>query len=401
MAGLTGGRSLLAKSLEELPGFYQIIASQLKNQYLLTYTTRAPSGEHSLVIKAVYEGQKAQDEKRFWSPPLPVARPPQVRIVGPRSSDLKRGTVMVRVSIVPEETVAKVRYYVDGALEQEYSMAPFDSFKWDTTGLSKGLHIIRVEAVDVNGQLGSDEMTTKMPAPAPAPKIAGKTPTKPLPKAVVEKKQKGISPFIFTVGALLLLLVIVISGLLWWMALRRRKAELEASPLEEAVRPVTEREPMRDIEDETQYMPDFGATDAIIAGKSEPVPIATLTVIKSMNLDPGKTFEVIIGTTTIGRTSNNDIFIPDKPVSRKHAAISYDGSSFHIHDLGSKNGTIVDDEDVSSGRTALSDGARIQLSSKTILEFNVIAPEEEEVGDDDITKISDDDLGDDDATKVY
>jgi len=72
MAGLTGGRSLLATSPVELQKFYQIIADQLKNQYLVKYFTRTASGEHSLVLKIEHEGRQVQDEKRFFSPPLPV-----------------------------------------------------------------------------------------------------------------------------------------------------------------------------------------------------------------------------------------------------------------------------------------------------------------------------------------
>ncbi|MBW1841306.1 MAG: VWA domain-containing protein, partial [Deltaproteobacteria bacterium] len=87
MASLTGGRNLLATSLAELQTFYQAIANQLKNQYLIRYTTRIPSGEHSLVIKVQYEESRGQDEKRFWTPPLPVFQPPAVSIVSPGPED--------------------------------------------------------------------------------------------------------------------------------------------------------------------------------------------------------------------------------------------------------------------------------------------------------------------------
>ena len=46
-------------------------------------------------------------------------------------------------------------------------------------------------------------------------------------------------------------------------------------------------------------------------------------------------------TATIGRSSSNDIHIPEQHVSRQHAVISYRSDTFVISDLGSANGTFV------------------------------------------------------------
>lgn len=51
-------------------------------------------------------------------------------------------------------------------------------------------------------------------------------------------------------------------------------------------------------------------------------------------------------TATIGRSSNNDIPIPEQHVSRQHAVISYRDGIFMINDLGSSNGTFVNDQAV-------------------------------------------------------
>jgi len=72
---------MLASSLDELSNFYRLLANQLKNQYVIEYITQTPSGEHSLVIKARHNASVEQDEKRFWSPPLPVIRPPTVSLL--------------------------------------------------------------------------------------------------------------------------------------------------------------------------------------------------------------------------------------------------------------------------------------------------------------------------------
>lgn len=49
-------------------------------------------------------------------------------------------------------------------------------------------------------------------------------------------------------------------------------------------------------------------------------------------------------TITIGRSANNDIQIAERHVSRQHAVISYRKGVFMITDLGSSNGTFVNDE---------------------------------------------------------
>ena len=51
--------------------------------------------------------------------------------------------------------------------------------------------------------------------------------------------------------------------------------------------------------------------------------------------------------TTIGRASDCDIFLDDVTVSRKHASIVKDGTSFSFVDSGSLNGSYINNEAVS------------------------------------------------------
>src|SRR5258706_16306657 len=48
-------------------------------------------------------------------------------------------------------------------------------------------------------------------------------------------------------------------------------------------------------------------------------------------------------TASIGRSSTNDISIPERHVSRQHAVIAFRDGMFTISDLGSANGTFVND----------------------------------------------------------
>ncbi|MCS6834851.1 MAG: FHA domain-containing protein [Anaerolineae bacterium] len=53
-------------------------------------------------------------------------------------------------------------------------------------------------------------------------------------------------------------------------------------------------------------------------------------------------------TATIGRSSNNDVVIMEQHVSRQHAVISYRDGVFLVNDLGSANGTFVNDNKINA-----------------------------------------------------
>lgn len=49
---------------------------------------------------------------------------------------------------------------------------------------------------------------------------------------------------------------------------------------------------------------------------------------------------------TIGRLADNSLQIDDASVSSRHAEIELEGGAFHLHDLGSTNGSFVNGEQV-------------------------------------------------------
>ncbi len=74
----------------------------------------------------------------------------------------------------------------------------------------------------------------------------------------------------------------------------------------------------------------------------------------------GRTFTGQAPTTVIGRErSQAGIVLRDPNVSRRHAELHYDGSSWHIIDLNSTNGTLVNDVDVD--QVTLHDGDLITV----------------------------------------
>ncbi len=81
-------------------------------------------------------------------------------------------------------------------------------------------------------------------------------------------------------------------------------------------------------------------------------------------------------TAEIGRAASNNIHIPEQHVSRKHAVIRHVAGVFMISDLGSVNGTFVNDEQINDAVPLIS-GDKIRLFVP-VLTFSATVSEEDE-----------------------
>ncbi len=75
--------------------------------------------------------------------------------------------------------------------------------------------------------------------------------------------------------------------------------------------------------------------------------------------------ELTNGETKIGKGALNDIILPDPAVSTSHALIQWDSTRFVITDLGSRNGTLVNDTRLAEPRV-LAHGDRIKMGRCTL-----------------------------------
>ena len=66
-------------------------------------------------------------------------------------------------------------------------------------------------------------------------------------------------------------------------------------------------------------------------------------------------------TTTVGRHHNSDVVIDDPSISRRHAEITYSGDGYVVSDMGSKNGTFVNQENIEKSPRLLVDGDEISF----------------------------------------
>lgn len=108
-------------------------------------------------------------------------------------------------------------------------------------------------------------------------------------------------------------------------------------------------------------------------------PPSSLAKITWTDPESGEKQEFVLAagaTASIGRGENNDICIPEQHVSRQHAVINYRDGIFMITDLGSANGTFVNDRQL-DGAYPLASGDEIRLYVPT-LNFSATVTEEEE-----------------------
>lgn len=83
---------------------------------------------------------------------------------------------------------------------------------------------------------------------------------------------------------------------------------------------------------------------------------------------------------TIGRDDSCDIVIRDNSASRRHATVELDKGVFHVHDLGSTNGTLLNDERVE--KSELRDGDYLHVGNsifRFLMGSNVEALYHEEI----------------------
>jgi two-component system cell cycle response regulator len=92
---------------------------------------------------------------------------------------------------------------------------------------------------------------------------------------------------------------------------------------------------------------------------------AALVVIHGEDL--GRKYDLGDGPLSIGRSAKSDIEIDQDSVSRHHARVAHDGSRVVVKDLGSTNGTFVNDAHI-DGEHGLRNGDLIKIG-RTVLKF--------------------------------
>ena len=80
------------------------------------------------------------------------------------------------------------------------------------------------------------------------------------------------------------------------------------------------------------------ASSVVVEGNATPIRRPVAAALRGAD---GQRYALAGTATRIGRSSDNDIVLPDVKVSRHHAVITHSGTAFVITDLGSANGVRV------------------------------------------------------------
>jgi VWFA-related protein len=334
LAERTGGTYQEAPKPEDLTPLFQNTLDQLKQQYVLTYQSTVPkdANYHSLLIRVQLPQGQAFGETKFR---ILEESPPATSLAATGSSGAAS-------SSGSGSTVAQVGSSTESAPGQ-------------------------------------------VPTPEPAPGASGIQGIIDTVKNTIE--ERPVLAIVIAAGVLLLVILIIA---LLIVLLRGRKAPEEeaygvSADLGEPYAPAPGWTPApvgpptpamgtpTAMEGKTEFAPS-GWPDVVpaagpavppvgpspVAAGAEPgIPPAGGTRIierapkhLAMLVDksrPDRKFD-LKGTTNIGRARDNQVVLDDPTVSRHHAWIKGEGEDFSIFDVGSGNGTFVNDERVTEPR---------------------------------------------------
>lgn len=398
LASRTGGQGIIAPDATTLNDVFLTIANQLKNQYLLTYQTQVASGEHAVVVKVNYQGQETEDERRVFVPvysnttientdtaSTPVSQESSnlsVVIDNVTTEGVLDGELSVQLLLEPAENIARTAIYIDDRQLAEATEAPFDQFILKMADIGPGKHIIRVEATNEAGVTALDKRDLTIPE-TPAPTVAPTTPPEQPTTSSVSSLPLPLPLLLAIGGAVLLVLIIIIIIIVLIVGNRKRNNGFTPPPTttedsdfisaEESYNYKTAIDPFKTMDDGDSGIPG-GMPHSV--SSSTPMPAARLLVLDGINVLKGDSFPLIREKTVLGRNAGGsmaDIDIPDKPVSRLHAEIIFNGQQFTIQDTGSTYGTYVNGNRIGRNAVVLHDKAVVGLGTKTKLRFEIIS----------------------------
>jgi len=323
LAERTGGVYQQAPQPEELTSLFQNVVNQLKTQYVLNYETRLQQDDqtHSLMVRANLPQGQDFDEYRFQFPAAPQAPteapPSEVAAVlaSPESQGSSAGvgssleTESPPADPTPEPTSEGIEGVID-TVKENIEDRPVLAVGIGVGALLLIALLVALLVVLLRGRKHKEEepaiveleaVYTPPPPPAwsPEPTDAGRPTAGPL----VEEDTTQATP-------------------LDWQ------------------RPGMGMPPFAPVSPE---MPAEGGTVLI---ERAPKHLAML-VDKA---HPDRRYD-LRGTINVGRAQENQIVLQDPTVSRNHAWIKLQGEDFLVFDVGSANGTFVNEERVEAPRS--------------------------------------------------
>jgi len=367
----SGGRALLAPDSSQLTEQLASVSQQLKNQYKLTYATKAAPGPATIIVFET--ASQLSDRRQVVIPAaiLPTPTPVPHYAINLTVDQPSGDKLEVKVNATTGITLTQTELYVDDQSVKKATTLPFDQFTLDVNQLGSGKHIIRVDAVDSNQITATAQvelMLTIPPAPTPAPTLAPPPPAVTPPASAGGLAASSVLPLALICGGGLLLLVL--AGLAGYLLLARSKPKQPvappATPLTPARAAPPQMPPVSVTSPLTLVDEDEDAAERTLLQPASAVAAtvpraAKLVVTAGQELVSPPEFMLTQAETKIGRNTakepGNDIAVQDKEVSRAHARITRRNQQYFIQDLNSTMGTQIN-------------GIKLQPSQETALKHN-------------------------------
>ncbi len=356
---LTSGQFFIAQEEKDLASSFNKISDLLKYQYHLKHTSSLPKdgNDYEIKISIITFDEVIKEGIIISTPTFEV----EVNIdqIEDEYEIEQLITITPNISVIPDRflvdnEINKVEYYLDNdtSLIKEIKVPPY-SLDFDPEGLDYGKHSIIVKVYDSIGRV--HEITKPIVIPTPP----------------------DYTMLYYYIGGGVLAAIIIAVVIVLILKRRRKRMDIkdpsiEADETEEGDLMIDDLDKTW-AEGEEAFKGEEGQADGsktIIKKAEEFIPNAWLTVIKGSHEgedysippedDPEKR------KITIGRSTNHDIVIDDESSSRDHAYIIIEKDNYKIGDMGSTNGTFLNEKKVSTPRI-LKDGDRVDIGDTELV----------------------------------
>lgn len=374
---LTGGLFLVAQEEADLKASFSKISDLLSYQYKVTYNSVMPKDgkEYEVAISVKNLNEVVKDSIKATSPELSF----KINIKEFKEGDELKGKVSIIPEIIieparfdPKNEISKVSYYLDNTstLLKETSEYPY-SFELDSSLYDIGTHSLIIKVSDKLGK--SYDFTRQFKIVTP-------------PKNFNLFIYLGIGLFVLIVAIVLIVVLtkrkrdkkakaagnskVVISGI------GAGGSSVSSNLTNTNVDLETMSGGSSDISGETfvgsreDFVDDDFASKTIIRSLKDIKPNAWL--VKTSGQHSGEEYSIPPEKSpekrriTLGRSSYNDIVIDDEAASRENSFIIIEKNEYKIGDMGSSNGTYLNDKKITSLKS-LNDGDKINIGDSEFI----------------------------------
>jgi hypothetical protein len=126
-------------------------ATDTSTPYLYSWNTSAlNAGTYTLMAKVFDTAGNVGQSSNVDVKVIKDTTPPAVSLTAPSNNATVNGTVTVSANVSDDVGVAKVEFYVDGALRAAVNTTPY-KYYWNSIAATKGSHTLSVKAYDATG----------------------------------------------------------------------------------------------------------------------------------------------------------------------------------------------------------------------------------------------------------